>query len=553
MTLLAGRIGQLTVPGDGIGSSNHVVIDYTNELLYMLCSAGIRKYSIAPPVATQAPLVSTATALNATLVGAVDSSGNLIVQSIAGFFLNGQPVYKIDPTTLVAGTSFGASTSFPNYPTAVLAAEGMVCLEVNGTPYALIKESANSSHVAVIRTDNMTASGAYIAASSGADSRSFICAGPNTAGTFSTAYLLDKTLGGAVTSVGLYQITINSGAETYNIASWPTPNPFISGGLIGNISAASIDPAFTEMIVSSLGYDSASNIIVATVTMSDFSTSFMVGISPANAAVLWVTPIVGGFGTDIINLVQSRITTGVSGMVVNGAINAVETRNGALTADNVTGLDNNTVISDDVSQLMIVNTAYNSSGASVVPVSGTPSSFSGLALVDAFPVFPPAPSPPGPGTQINLTGPLGGWRGLVGINWLGMALVGDAYSGVVGLSDFTAFTEYGFTQRLLVTSPPIHNDRKRVFIRKFELDIQAATATAGTPDPQLNLEYSKDGGMTWAPLLISRSMGQIGEYTKRLRWLNLGESRSWVLRITVTDPVRRTIIGTYLDLAPGVG
>ena len=146
-----------------------------------------------------------------------------------------------------------------------------------------------------------------------------------------------------------------------------------------------------------------------------------------------------------------------------------------------------------------------------------------------------------------------GWRAQVGINWLGLALVGDKYTGIVGQSDFGSFTEYGNPMQLLVTSPPIQQDRLRVFIRKFEVDVQTAVATAAVPNPILNLDYSKDSGMTFGPLLIPRFFGKTGEYAARLRWLSLGSSRAWVLRLTCSDPVRRAIIGCYIDAKPGTG
>lgn len=147
------------------------------------------------------------------------------------------------------------------------------------------------------------------------------------------------------------------------------------------------------------------------------------------------------------------------------------------------------------------------------------------------------------------------WRGQVGINWKGMALVGDAFDGVVGLSDFTNFTEYGNTMQFLITTPPLHEDRKRIFVPRFEIEVEAG---AGLPnDPAVGgtilLDWSKDGGITWSTLLQPRSMGAIGEYIKRLRWLNLGNSRTWIFRLRCTDQIRRYIIGTYLDQWKGLG
>ena len=146
------------------------------------------------------------------------------------------------------------------------------------------------------------------------------------------------------------------------------------------------------------------------------------------------------------------------------------------------------------------------------------------------------------------------WRGAVGLNWRGMALVGDAYSNTIGLSDFANFTEYGNPMQLLITSPPIHNNRHRIFVPKFELDMQVGDGLPGdVTAPQMVLDYSKDGGMTFVGLQKWRSMGMTGEYTRRLRWLNLGNARQWIFRLRCTDPVRRQLIGFYIDSYEGLG
>ncbi len=173
-----------------------------------------------------------------------------------------------------------------------------------------------------------------------------------------------------------------------------------------------------------------------------------------------------------------------------------------------------------------------------------PSGFSTTAVVQATPL--PQPVPPTP--------PIGGgWRAQVGLNWRGMALVGDRFSGVIGKTDFASFTEFGQPMYGLVTSPPLQEDRARIFIRRFELDVESGVGLASGQgeDPMWMLDWSKDGGRTWSELQLWRSAGRIGEYTKRLRWMKLGQARQWVLRLQCSDPVRRVIIGTYLDLERG--
>ena len=151
--------------------------------------------------------------------------------------------------------------------------------------------------------------------------------------------------------------------------------------------------------------------------------------------------------------------------------------------------------------------------------------------------------------------PLCGWRGQCGVNWLGLALVEDKYSPVVGLSDFENFTEYGNQMRMLITTPNLHGDRHRIFVPRFEIDVQAGDGMPLDPTvgPVMMLDYSRDGGQTFVGLSKWRSMGAQGQYKQRLRWLNLGQGRQWMFRIQCTDPVRRQIIGAYIDSYEGLG
>ncbi len=149
---------------------------------------------------------------------------------------------------------------------------------------------------------------------------------------------------------------------------------------------------------------------------------------------------------------------------------------------------------------------------------------------------------------------LGRWRGRNATNVYEQTIIGDAIDGRVGKVDWTAYTEYGNTMRGQVYSAPQHADRKRVFCSRFELDVQAGVGLANAPgdDPQIMLDYSRDGAMTWSLQQKWRSMGRIGQFLKRLRWLRMGQARQWVWRLTVTDPVPRVIIAAHADLQAGV-
>lgn len=145
---------------------------------------------------------------------------------------------------------------------------------------------------------------------------------------------------------------------------------------------------------------------------------------------------------------------------------------------------------------------------------------------------------------------LGRWRGNVSANCYGKVLVGDAFNGTIGYLSDTTYAEYGNTIQAYLVSPVIHSDRKRVFMNRFELDMETGVGlnTGQGSDPQVMLDWSDDGGRTFKPLQIWNSFGKIGEFTKRLRWLRLGQARNRVMRITISDPVTRTIIANNVDL-----
>lgn len=149
--------------------------------------------------------------------------------------------------------------------------------------------------------------------------------------------------------------------------------------------------------------------------------------------------------------------------------------------------------------------------------------------------------------------PMGRWRGNVTCPCYGKTYVGDAFSGKIGyLSDVN--TEFGNPIIGEMVNPVIHSDRKRVFMSRFELDVETGVGvtTGQGSDPQVMVSFSDDGGRTFGNLQRWESMGAIGEYQKRLRWLRNGQFRNRVIKITISDPVRRNIIANYADLKVGM-
>lgn len=239
--------------------------------------------------------------------------------------------------------------------------------------------------------------------------------------------------------------------------------------------------------------------------------------------------------------------------------------------------------------------------------------------------------PPDVTNGVNL---LGRWRGNCAVNAYNKTLIGDFLSNNLGIVSIETYAEFGVPIYGQVSSPPYREDRKRIFVPRFELEMETGVGVPGTPhpviyisdplpfqasvgkevrdltadpqvpnfvthmavtspfgalalfvdsiadiglgntiqvtldndvvhqttviylsdmsNPQIYLDYSKDGGFTYSKPQLPRSLGRQGQTTTRLRWLRLGQSREWYFRITLLDPIKRVVIGAYMDQYTGM-
>lgn len=89
-----------------------------------------------------------------------------------------------------------------------------------------------------------------------------------------------------------------------------------------------------------------------------------------------------------------------------------------------------------------------------------------------------------------------------------------------------------------------------LFIDQLELYIQSGQGNATAPDPQMMLQYSKNGGRTWS---AERWMaaGKVGQFKRRLRWMQLGQARNWTFRLTATDAAIWNLVECWANVREG--
>jgi len=144
-----------------------------------------------------------------------------------------------------------------------------------------------------------------------------------------------------------------------------------------------------------------------------------------------------------------------------------------------------------------------------------------------------------------------GWRATNCTAYAGAVIAGDTDNGNLYVVDPTANDEDGNQIIRVATGTEIVSSGKRIRNTRLTLDITTGVGlTSGQgSDPQIWLSWSNDGGRTFGNERW-RSLGALGEYTARVRFSRLGESRQRVYRLQISDPVRCTIMAMDLEAQP---
>ena len=128
--------------------------------------------------------------------------------------------------------------------------------------------------------------------------------------------------------------------------------------------------------------------------------------------------------------------------------------------------------------------------------------------------------------------------------------VSDYRNGNIYQYDSTVFTDNGSMVPFEVVSKHIWDDDKYLGISQLHVDIESGVGTLTETDPVIDLLVSKDGGNSFTSVGFSE-MGAIGELTKRVVWNSLGAAQDWVLKLRITDSVKRVLTGASAEIYGG--
>jgi hypothetical protein len=133
------------------------------------------------------------------------------------------------------------------------------------------------------------------------------------------------------------------------------------------------------------------------------------------------------------------------------------------------------------------------------------------------------------------------------VNFLDQVYFAGFNNGRIYKLDDNVYTENGRPIESELISKHVFNGLSRFSIQALQVDMESGVglSTGQGSDPQIMLQISKDGGHTWGNERWA-TMGKIGEYKSRARWLRLGQARDWVFKFRISDPVKRVILGAYI-------
>lgn len=138
-------------------------------------------------------------------------------------------------------------------------------------------------------------------------------------------------------------------------------------------------------------------------------------------------------------------------------------------------------------------------------------------------------------------------RGQMAVLHNNQTVVADFENGNLYLVKGDVYTDNGDPLISELTTRHTFRNGDKLIINELWVDSETGSAlsTGQGSDPQISMQISKDGGHSWGNERFA-SMGKLGEYKARTRWLRLGQARDWVFRLTISEPIKRVLLGAWV-------
>ena len=146
---------------------------------------------------------------------------------------------------------------------------------------------------------------------------------------------------------------------------------------------------------------------------------------------------------------------------------------------------------------------------------------------------------------------LGNHRSISGIDggvlFAGKTMIGDRSNGKIYYLDMNTYTDNGQPITRVRRTQIINKERVNVIHNRVEIEFEPGVGLEGGGGPQAILKWSDDGGHTWSSGR-SVNIGGYQQYGTRAIWRRLGKSRNRIYELTIEEPVKIILIGTYANI-----
>lgn len=146
---------------------------------------------------------------------------------------------------------------------------------------------------------------------------------------------------------------------------------------------------------------------------------------------------------------------------------------------------------------------------------------------------------------LDETGALHRHRGNCFAQWNRMQLVGDWQTGDLYEMTPAAFDDAGSPVLCIRSWPTLSNEKKRIFLDRFMLDMQVGEIPVDEDEPQVRLRWSDTRGRTWGNA-VSRGLGARGAFGTLVQFNRCGRSRERVFEVSWSASVNTALNGAYV-------
>lgn len=127
-------------------------------------------------------------------------------------------------------------------------------------------------------------------------------------------------------------------------------------------------------------------------------------------------------------------------------------------------------------------------------------------------------------------------------------LVGDRVNGKIYTMSLDIYDDNGDEIQRKRVYTHLIDELKQIRYSSLEIGVETGVGlqSGQGSDPQLSLRISKDGARTWSNS-YSTGVGAAGQYGKQVKFRRLGISQQCTFEITMSDPVKWAVTGSYLE------